>query len=78
MTTETVNLEFSPAEAVVLYEFVSRFEHSRKLEINHFAERIVLWEICALLEKALDEQYSPKWNELLEMARKEVQGDATE
>lgn len=72
MTTETVTLELSRAEALVLFEFVSRHSDSRRLEILDQAEQRVLWDICCTLEKTLVEPFMPNYKEVLEMARAQV------
>jgi hypothetical protein len=72
MTEEKVTIELSPSEALVLFEFVSRFSNDEKLEIVDRAEERVLWNVCAILEKILAEPFSRNYNDLLAKAREEV------
>jgi hypothetical protein len=72
MSEETVTIELSKSEALVLFEFVSRFTDEEKLEILDQAEERVLWNICASLEKLLDEPLRADYSQLLANAREEV------
>ncbi len=57
MLEEKVTIELSSAEALVLFEFLSRFSDENKLEIEDQAEARVLWDMCCLLEKQLVEPF---------------------
>ena len=72
MTGEKVTLELSHSEALVLFEFVSRFSHDEKLEIVDQAEERVLWNVCSSLEKMLVEPLSQNYPDLLARAREKV------
>ena len=72
MTEGKVTIELSPSEALVLFEFVSRFSNDEKLEIVDQAEERVLRDVCAMLEKILAEPFSQSYSELLAKAREEV------
>lgn len=50
---ETVTLELSSAEALVLFEFLSRFVDNDSLIIADQAEARVLWDTQCLLERQL-------------------------
>jgi hypothetical protein len=72
VTPETVSLSLSSDEALVLFELLSRYSESDRLEIIDQAEQRVLWDVCALLEKALVEPFRPDYEELLAAARARV------
>ena len=72
MSGEKIAIELTPAEAFVLYEFLTRFSNKDKLEIQDQAEARVLWDMCCLLERQLVEPFMPNYDDLLEKARDEV------
>ena len=69
---EKIAVRLSRSEALVLFEFVSRFSESSTLSIADQAEERVLWDICCLLEKELVEPMKAEYAELLAEARKVV------
>ena len=77
-TENEVTLSLSKAEALVLFEFVTRFSDTDKLKIEHKAEARVLWDLCCLLEKQLVEPFEPDWLRALAEARERVQPSSNE
>jgi hypothetical protein len=75
MATEKVNIELSNSEALILFEFLSRFRDNEKLEIVDQAEERVLWDILSDLETKLTDPFKPNYLELLEKARNEVRDE---
>ena len=71
---EKVAIKLTKSEALVLFEFLSRFSNHDKLEIQDQAEERVLWNMCCDLEKALVEPFRPDYGELLQKARIAVRG----
>jgi Holliday junction resolvase len=69
MSEETVVLRLSKDEALVLYEFVSRFGARERVEVKDRAEERALWNLEALLEKELVEPFAPDYAELVERAK---------
>jgi len=69
---QAVHLELSADEALVFFEFVSRFTDSDQLSIADQSEARALWNLCALLEKQLSEPFSPRYSELLARARERL------
>ncbi len=65
-------LELSVAEALVFFDFLSRFTEKEKLEINNQAEERVLWDICSFLEKNLVEPFKENYIQLLQKAREKI------
>lgn len=69
---EQVELKLTKDEALVLFEFVSRFSDKDKLEIVDQAEQRVLWNVCCLIEKQLVEPFSADYLAIIERARNKV------
>ena len=75
MTDEEVILRLSKKEALVLFDFVSRFSDEKKLRIDDQAEERVLWDICCDLEKKLPEPLRADYAQLLADARRAVRDE---
>ena len=69
---EEIQINLSRDEAVILFEFLSRFSNEEVLEIEDQAESRVLWNILCDLEKVLTEPFSEKYTEILETAREKI------
>ena len=74
---DTVVVEFTKAEALVLFEFTSRYSDSDKLSIEDQAEQRALWNLCRLFESALVEPFHHNYGEILKQARDSLR-DATD
>ena len=74
MTSEKVTLELSRDEALVLFEWLTRFNksESERGTFEDQAEQRVLWDIEGMLESTLVEPLDPNYDELLEAARAKV------
>ena len=70
--SEKISLELTSSEALVLFEFLSRFSDDDELKLEDQAEERVLWDLCASLESILVEPFAENYIELLEKARAEV------
>ena len=75
---QPVHLELSADEALVFFEFVSRFTDSDQLSIADQSEERTLWNLCGRLEKQLSEPFSPRYSELLAQARGRLRDDGAE
>jgi antitoxin HicB len=71
---KNVSLVLSPAEALVLFDLLSRWAETdaASVSLEHKAEWRVLWNILASLESALAEPFMPEYQDLLDQARKLV------
>lgn len=65
---EPVQLELTGDEALVLFEFLSRFDEG-SLAIEDQAEERVLWDLHGRLQKRLAEIFNPDYKALLAAAR---------
>ncbi len=72
MSKDKVKIELSPSEALVLFEFVSRFSQDGKLEVRDQAEERILWDVCSVLESELGEPLQQNYISALAKAREEV------
>ena len=72
MNREIVTLELSRAQALVLFEWLSREDGDKSLPVSDPSEQRVLWLIEGQLERTLVEPLDPKYAELLARARREV------
>jgi len=75
--SEPVRLELTGDEALVLFEFLSRFEDKGALSVEDQAEERALWNLRCLLQKQLVEMFDPKYKELVAAARDRLR-DSTE
>ena len=71
-----VHLTLSNDEAIVLFEFLTRFSNSDVLSIEDQAEERILWDLTCMLEKSLDEPFSADWLQHLALARARVRDSA--
>jgi hypothetical protein len=72
MSTEVIAVEFTKAEALVLFEWLTRTDETRSNTIEDPAEDEVLSRIQGQLETTLVEPFAQNYPELLARARKEV------
>ena len=67
-----MRIELSNQEALVLFEFLSRFKEHESLVIEDQAEQQALWNLSALIERELAEPFSTEYTNLLEQAREQL------
>ena len=68
----TVDLQLTPEQAIVLFDFLARFCEQDQLAIEHPAEERVLLAISARLDKALVSPFRSDYAALLAQAREAV------
>lgn len=69
---EKIVVELGKAEAIVLFEFLSRFSNKERLDIEDQAEARVLWDIQCGLESILHEPLVEDYDRVLQEARAKV------
>jgi len=69
---ETINLEITKEEAVVLFEFLSRFSDKDIISIEHQSEERALWNLHCTFEKIINEAFSGDYKKALESARESL------
>ncbi|CAN5288823.1 hypothetical protein BH20ACI2_BH20ACI2_26690 [soil metagenome] len=72
MPDESVKIELNSDEALVLFEFLSRYSDTDSLTVEDQAEQVVLWKLCCCLERELVEPFQKNYGELLSNARNAV------
>ncbi len=71
-----LNLELTKNEALVLFEFLGRFnENDRKELFEDQAEERIMWDLECLLEKQLSEPFRKDYQKIIEKAREQVRDD---
>jgi len=69
MPDDTVAVQLTPDEALVLFALCTRFTNDDAFTIEHPGEQAALWNLCALLETVLVEPFKEDYPELLAAAR---------
>ena len=69
---KNIAIELTDKEALVLFEFLRRFDDEANYTFADQAEQRVLWTMEGILEKQLVEVLSPEYNRLLNEAREQV------
>jgi hypothetical protein len=69
---DEISLRLTRVEAIVLFDFLSRFSDTEKLAIEDQSEERVLWDMCCSLEKSLHEPFRIDYDEILIRAREKV------
>jgi 23S rRNA maturation mini-RNase III len=64
-----IEIKFSKDEAVVLFEFLTRFAEESNLQIEDNAEARVLWNLQSKLEEILVEPFQENYEEIVKEAR---------
>lgn len=77
MSKDPIKIELNKNDALVLFEFLSRYSDTDILKIEDQSEQRVLWNMCCDLEKILVEPFMKNYLELLEEARSNTR-DSTE
>ncbi|SDT07188.1 hypothetical protein [Microlunatus soli] len=75
--TQDVELTLTQDEALVVYDWLTRFNLADGA-VDHHAERRVLWDLESALESKLTAPLSERYPQLLAAARDRVQGRADE
>ena len=70
--SQSVSIQLTPDEALVLFDWIVRFNAREDQTFEDQAEERVLWNIEATLEKLLSEPFSPDYDGLLAAARARV------
>ena len=70
-----MQIEISKNEALVLFEFLSRYSETDVLSIEHKAEQQALYNLACAFEKNMTDPFRPDYKRTLELARKKLQND---
>lgn len=69
MEQNEVLLKLSSDEALVIFEFLSRFDKDGSLKIEDQSEERALWNLHCLIEESLPSLFNPDYKSLLAMAQ---------
>ena len=73
MEKKEISLKLTKDEALILFEFVSRFNENDNKEIfNDQAEEKIFWVIEGQLEKILVEPFIPNYQNIIQEARSRI------
>lgn len=75
MSDEEVKISLTKNEAIVLFNFVSRFSDTQKLVIEDQAEERALWNLTCMFEKELAEPFAENYSEILEQAKNNLRDE---
>ena len=75
MSDDKFSISLSRSEALVLFDLLSRYSETDRIEIEDQAEQRVLWDVYCLLESGLSEPLHPEYKALLKEAREQVRDD---
>mgnify|MGYP003454966751 FL=1 len=71
--TKKINIKITKNEALVLFDFLSRFNQNDNIDFfEDKAEKILLWNIESELEKELEDIFDSNYKLILEKARTEI------
>jgi len=73
--SDNIKIELSADEALVLFEYLSRFSDTGKTEFEDKSKKIALWNLTCLLEKVMVEPFKPNYGELVHAARVRLRGE---
>jgi hypothetical protein len=72
MPAATTRIELTGDEALVLIDWLSRFNETGRAGFEDQAEQRALWNLEAALEKSLVEIFDPRYVELVDDARERL------
>ncbi len=75
MAKDSINLNITKDEALVLFELVSRYSNTDILSIEHQSEQRALWNLTCVFEKTINEAYDIEYKEALELARSNLKDE---
>jgi len=75
MQSKSVKIEFTSDAALVLYDWLTRFNQREEIDVTDQAEERVLFDLEVILEKALVAPLQADYAELLAQARSHVRDE---
>ena len=76
MNKKSITIELTKDEAIVLFEFLGRFnEIENNSNFEDQSEQRVLWDIECILEKKLSEPFRKDYSNIVKMARENVRDE---
>lgn len=75
-TNSEVQITLTADEALVLFEFLSRYSDLEDLNIVDQAEQRALWNLCCIFEKKLVTPFNMEYAQALSAARARLRDEA--
>ena len=75
MSNNKIKVEITNDEALVLFEFLSRYSDTDTLSIEHQSEQRALWNLTCVFEKTINEAFGSDYKKSLEAARNRLQDE---
>ena len=75
MDEESIKIEITKDEALVLFDMLSRYSDADILSIEHQAEQRALWNLTCVFEKTISGAFDPDYKKVLEAARNRLQDE---
>jgi len=75
MDEESIKLEVTNDEALVLFEMLSRYSDTDILSIEHQSEQRALWNLTCVFEKIISEAFDDDYKKALEAARERLKNE---
>lgn len=75
-TGQNATFTLTQAEALVLLDFLSRFDKGGQPDIRDQAEQLLFWHLFSALERALPEASAPDYRDKILAAREVVRHSA--
>lgn len=75
MDKESIKLEVTNDEALVLFEMLSRFSGTDILSVEHQAEQRALWNLTCVFEKIISEAFDNDYKKALEAAKERLKDE---
>jgi len=76
MKEESIKLEITKDEALVLFEMLSRYSDTDNLSIEHQSEQRALWNLTCVFEKTISEAFDVNYKKALQVARERLQDES--
>jgi hypothetical protein len=74
--SEEINIKLTKDEALVLFEFISRFNETEHKELfQDQSEQKMMWLIEGQLQKILVEPFRPDYKEIIDNARNNIRDE---
>src|SRR5262249_31635227 len=72
LTMNKYSLSLSEDEAVVLFEYFSRFDETDDLSFHHTAEYLALQHLAGQIDQTTAAMFKPNYREILQAARTRI------
>ena len=75
MNKDSIQLEVTNDEALVLFDMLSRYSDTDALSIEHQSEQRALWNLTCIFEKVITEAFNGDYKTSLTAARERLKDE---